>query len=71
MIAVDIEAVSRWYRHVFDASSGHGGTEYEQLLVEGWLITQSCTGLRSGIVTAPLTIPADSRKRCGPMVRNS
>jgi catechol 2,3-dioxygenase-like lactoylglutathione lyase family enzyme len=41
MIAVtDVPAASRWYQHVLGASSGHGGTEYEQLLVDGQLIMQ-------------------------------
>jgi catechol 2,3-dioxygenase-like lactoylglutathione lyase family enzyme len=41
MIAVvDVEAASRWYQHVLGASSGHGGTEYEQLLVDGRLVIQ-------------------------------
>ncbi len=41
MIAVaDVEAASRWYQHVLGASSGHGGAEYEQLLVDGRLIMQ-------------------------------
>jgi catechol 2,3-dioxygenase-like lactoylglutathione lyase family enzyme len=41
MIAVaDVEAASRWYQHVLGAASGHGGTDYEQLLVDGQLIMQ-------------------------------
>jgi catechol 2,3-dioxygenase-like lactoylglutathione lyase family enzyme len=41
MIAVaDVEESSRWYRQVLGASSGHGGAEYEQLLVDGLLIMQ-------------------------------
>jgi catechol 2,3-dioxygenase-like lactoylglutathione lyase family enzyme len=41
MIAVaDVEAASRWYQQVLGASSGHGGAEYEQLLVDGHLIMQ-------------------------------
>jgi catechol 2,3-dioxygenase-like lactoylglutathione lyase family enzyme len=41
MIAVaDVEAASRWYQQVLGASSGHGGAEYEQLLVDGQLIMQ-------------------------------
>lgn len=41
MIAVaDVEAASRWYQQVLGASSGHGGAEYEQLLVDGYLIMQ-------------------------------
>jgi predicted enzyme related to lactoylglutathione lyase len=41
MIAVaDVEQASRWYQHVLDACSGHGGAEYEQLLVDGQLVMQ-------------------------------
>ena len=41
MIAVaDVAASSRWYQRVLGASSGHGGAEYEQLLVDGWLVLQ-------------------------------
>lgn len=41
MIAVrDVEASSRWYQYVLGATSGHGGKEYEQLLVDGVLIIQ-------------------------------
>lgn len=41
MIAVaDVEQASRWYQQVLGATSGHGGPEYEQLLVDGELIMQ-------------------------------
>ncbi len=41
LIAVaDVEASSRWYQRVLDASSGHGGLEYERLLVDGILVMQ-------------------------------
>ena len=41
MISVtDVERASRWYQHVLGAASGHGGAEYEQLLVDGQLIMQ-------------------------------
>jgi catechol 2,3-dioxygenase-like lactoylglutathione lyase family enzyme len=41
MIAVThVEASSRWYQNVLAATSGHGGPEYEQLLVDGALIMQ-------------------------------
>ncbi len=41
MIAVtDVEASSRWYQRVLGATSGHGGTEYEQLLVDGEMVMQ-------------------------------
>ncbi len=41
MIAVaDVEDASRWYQEVLGALSGHGGGEYEQLLVDGNLIMQ-------------------------------
>jgi catechol 2,3-dioxygenase-like lactoylglutathione lyase family enzyme len=41
MIAVaDVEQASRWYQQVLGAASGHGGPDYEQLLVDGQLIMQ-------------------------------
>jgi catechol 2,3-dioxygenase-like lactoylglutathione lyase family enzyme len=41
MIAVtDVEKTSTWYCAVLGATSGHGGPEYEQLLVDGELILQ-------------------------------
>lgn len=41
MIAVaDVEQASRWYQQVLGAASGHGGPEYEQLLVGGQLVLQ-------------------------------
>ncbi len=41
MIAVtDVQAASRWYQHVLGAASGHGGDEYEQLVVDGRLVMQ-------------------------------
>ena len=41
MIAVsDVPATSRWYQLVLGASSGHGGDEYEQLVVAGVLVLQ-------------------------------
>lgn len=36
LIAVrDVEASSRWYQQLLDCKSGHGGTEYEQLVDHG------------------------------------
>lgn len=41
MIAVaNVPESSRWYQHVLGATSGHGGAEYEQLLVDGVMILQ-------------------------------
>jgi uncharacterized glyoxalase superfamily protein PhnB len=41
MIAVaDVQRASRWYQQVFGATSGHGGPEYEQLMVGGELVMQ-------------------------------
>lgn len=41
MIVVDdVEASSAWYQAVLGAESGHGGPEYEQLLVDGALVLQ-------------------------------
>ncbi|WP_308213849.1 VOC family protein [Rhodococcus tibetensis] len=36
----DIERAADWYCNVLGAVSGHGGCEYEQLLVDGVLILQ-------------------------------
>lgn len=38
--ASDVEASSRWYQTLLGADSGHGGVEYEQLLVGGSLVLQ-------------------------------
>jgi hypothetical protein len=36
----DVEASSRWYQRLLGCQSGHGGTEYEQLVSQGQLILQ-------------------------------
>jgi catechol 2,3-dioxygenase-like lactoylglutathione lyase family enzyme len=36
----DVEATSAWYQEVLGATSGHGGAEYEQLLVDGVMVMQ-------------------------------
>lgn len=41
MIAVaDVQSSSRWYQTALGAERGHGGSEYEQLLVDGNLVLQ-------------------------------
>lgn len=41
MIAVhDVPRSSEWYQQVLGATSGHGGEEYEQLLVDRVLVLQ-------------------------------
>lgn len=41
MIAVaDVEASSLFYQRLLGAASGHGGSEYERLLVDGVLVLQ-------------------------------
>lgn len=40
LVVQDVPASSRWYQAVLGASSGHGGPEYEQLLVDGELVLQ-------------------------------
>jgi len=41
LIAVrDVQASSRWYQAVLGCQSGHGGTEYEQLMVKGQMVMQ-------------------------------
>ena len=36
----DVPASSRWYQQVLGAQSGHGGDEYERLLVEDRIVLQ-------------------------------
>lgn len=36
----DVEASSRWYRRLLDASSAHGGPNYERLVVGDRLVLQ-------------------------------
>ncbi len=41
MIAVrDVPASSRFYTQVLGADSGHGGTEYEQIVIDGEIVLQ-------------------------------
>jgi catechol 2,3-dioxygenase-like lactoylglutathione lyase family enzyme len=41
LIAVtDVEASSRWYRHLLGLESAHGGSEYERLTRDGRLVLQ-------------------------------
>jgi catechol 2,3-dioxygenase-like lactoylglutathione lyase family enzyme len=41
LIAVtDVEVSSRWYQRLLGCESGHGGAEYERLVVNGVLILQ-------------------------------
>lgn len=41
MISVaDVQQASHWYQQVLGFTSGHGGPEYEQLLVDGQLVMQ-------------------------------
>jgi len=41
MLAVaDVAQSSRWYQQVLGAVSGHGGAEYEQVLVDGETVLQ-------------------------------
>jgi catechol 2,3-dioxygenase-like lactoylglutathione lyase family enzyme len=41
LIAVsDVEASSRWYKHLLGCRSAHGGREYERLTVDGELVLQ-------------------------------
>ncbi len=34
----DVEASSRWYQHLLDLKSGHGGQEYERLERDGMVV---------------------------------
>lgn len=41
LIAVrDVETSSRWYQTLLDLESGHGGGEYERLMLDGELVLQ-------------------------------
>jgi catechol 2,3-dioxygenase-like lactoylglutathione lyase family enzyme len=40
LAVADVEASSRWYQAVLGAVSGHGGREYERLLVDGRVVLQ-------------------------------
>lgn len=40
LVVADVQRASRWYQHVMAAASGHGGDEYEQVLVEGSMVLQ-------------------------------
>jgi catechol 2,3-dioxygenase-like lactoylglutathione lyase family enzyme len=56
IMVADVPASSRFYQAVLGATSGHGGDEYEMLLVDGALIMQlhaSDVGHHHGIVRDP------------------
>ncbi|WP_040454898.1 VOC family protein [Kribbella catacumbae] len=40
IVVTDVEKSSAWYCEVLGATSGHGGPEYEQVLVDGELVLQ-------------------------------
>jgi predicted enzyme related to lactoylglutathione lyase len=40
IVVGDVGKAGRWYQRVLGATSGHGGAEYEQLLVDGVLVMQ-------------------------------
>lgn len=41
LIAVsDVESSTRWYQTVLGLKSGHGGTDYERLIVNGQMVMQ-------------------------------
>lgn len=40
LVVTDVEASSRWYQAALGAVSGHGGDEYERLLVDDVLVLQ-------------------------------
>ena len=60
LIAVaDVPASSRFYEQILGASSGHGGDEYEQVIVEGELV------LQLHALTADRSAGAASQRRSG------
>ncbi len=40
LVVADVQRASRWYQQVLEAVSGHGGDEYEQVLVDGLMVLQ-------------------------------
>jgi catechol 2,3-dioxygenase-like lactoylglutathione lyase family enzyme len=40
LAVTDVETSSRWYQHLLGCRSGHGGSEYEQLIREGAIVLQ-------------------------------
>jgi catechol 2,3-dioxygenase-like lactoylglutathione lyase family enzyme len=40
LAVTDVETSSRWYQHLLGCRSGHGGSEYEQLIWEGAIVLQ-------------------------------
>ena len=38
--ADDVEATSRWYQHLLNCRSAHGGPDYERLEIDGRLVLQ-------------------------------
>jgi catechol 2,3-dioxygenase-like lactoylglutathione lyase family enzyme len=40
LAVADVKSSSRWYQRMLGAESGHGGDEYDQLLVEGVVVLQ-------------------------------
>jgi catechol 2,3-dioxygenase-like lactoylglutathione lyase family enzyme len=40
LVVADVQRASRWYQRILNATSGHGGEEYEQLLVDGSMVLQ-------------------------------
>lgn len=40
LVVSDVPASSRWYQQVLGAESGHGGAEYEQIVVDDDVVLQ-------------------------------
>jgi catechol 2,3-dioxygenase-like lactoylglutathione lyase family enzyme len=40
LMVTDVHRASRWYRRILGATSGHGGDECEQVLVDGSMVLQ-------------------------------
>jgi catechol 2,3-dioxygenase-like lactoylglutathione lyase family enzyme len=56
IMVADVQASSRFYQSILGAKSGHGGDEYEMLLVDGELIMQlhaSDVGHHHGTIRDP------------------
>ncbi|HST17032.1 MAG TPA: hypothetical protein VLK36_05140 [Gaiellaceae bacterium] len=38
LVVRDVEASSRFYQQVLGTESGHGGSDYEQIVTDGYLV---------------------------------
>jgi predicted enzyme related to lactoylglutathione lyase len=60
LAVTDVPRASAWYQAVLSASSGHGGEEYERLVVDGEVVLQ-LHALEAGHHHGPIGDPAVPR----------